>query len=61
LLSRCVSLPGDRVFILGGALNIDCSEVYKTNYELKDDNLIEKAPMWAGRAGFACAVYPNFS
>lgn len=61
LLSRCVSLPKERIFILGGASNVECETVFKTNYELIGDAMIERAPMWAARAGFACAVYPNFS
>jgi hypothetical protein len=61
LLSRCVALPGERIFILGGASTPDCETVFKTNYELAGEVMVEKAPMWAGRAGFGCAVYPNFS
>jgi len=61
LLSRCVSLPGDRVFVLGGASTIDCEQVYKSTFELVDGQMVDKAPMWTGRAGFGCAVYPNFS
>lgn len=61
LLSKCVALPGERIFILGGASDPECENVFKTNYELLDDSLVERAPMWAARAGFGCAVYPNFS
>jgi hypothetical protein len=61
LLSRCVSLPGNRVFVIGGASTIDCESVYKNTYEYTNGEMVEKAPMWTGRAGFGCAVYPNFS
>ena len=33
-LSRMVSLPGDRVFIIGGAQNIDGDNSCKETYEL---------------------------
>jgi len=61
LLSRCVSLPGNRVFVIGGASTIDSESVFKNTYEYTNGEMVEKAHMWTGRAGFGCAVYPNFS
>jgi len=43
LLSRCVSLPGDRVFVIGGASTIDCESVFKSTYEFSDGQMVEKA------------------
>lgn len=56
-----MSLPGDRVFIIGGATSNDCENTSKVTYEVVDGKLEEKAPMWNARAGFGCAVYPNHS
>ena len=60
-LSRIVSLPGDRVFVIGGAQNIDGDNSCKETYELSGPNLVQKSSMWTPRSGFGCAVYPNHS
>lgn len=60
-LSRVVALPGDRVFVIGGAQNIDGDNACKETFELQQGNFVPKASMWTGRSGFGCAVYPNYS
>jgi len=56
-----VSIPGNRIFVIGGSQDIECNVVHKTTYEVADGQLVERASMWNARAGFGCAIYPNYS
>ena len=56
---RVVSLPTGRVFVIGGAKDINGSTTLKDTKELVDGQLVEKAGMWISRAAFGVAVYPN--
>ena len=56
---RVVGLPTGRVFVIGGAKDINGSTTLKETKELVDGQLVEKAGMWIARAAFGVAVYPN--
>ena len=66
-LSKIVNLPNDRVFLIGGAEDLQCKKSYSTMYEFvlnKETNKYEqvlKSSMLISRAAFGCIVYPNFS
>ena len=65
-LSRCISLPDDRVFVIGGSSDMNCSSTTKQTVEVvKDENgqrsKVVRANMYQSRAAFGIAVYPNFS
>jgi N-acetylneuraminic acid mutarotase len=56
-----MSLPGNKVFVLGGAKDIACTTTSNQTLEIVDGQMQARAPMWTARAAFGCAVYPNFS
>lgn len=58
---RAVSLPNGRVFVIGGAKDVNCAQTVKTTLEIQDGKKIPKASMWNARSGFGLAVYPNHS
>lgn len=66
-LSRCISLPDDRLFLIGGATDINCTATTKQTVELVKDPItgkrskVSRAAMYQSRAAFGIAVYPNFS
>ncbi len=66
-LSKVVNLPNDRIFLIGGAEDLQCKKSFNTMYELiynKETNKYEqvlKANMLLSRAAFGCIVYPNYS
>ena len=66
-LQRVISLPNDRVFMVGGSSDVNCSNTKKDTYEMVKDPVTSKrkaevrTQMWQPRAAFGIAVYPNFS
>lgn len=64
-LNRLISLPQDRIFLIGGANDIQCTNTKWDTMELikegEDRKVVMKANMWTKRAAFGVAVYPNFS
>jgi len=66
-LHRIISLPNDKIFIIGGASDDKATITKKDTYELVKDpvtgirTVVQKANMWQSRAAFGIAVYPNFS
>lgn len=66
-LSRVISLPSDRLFVIGGATDIQCTSTHKQAIELIKDPItgkrskIYRTSMHQSRASFGISVYPNFS
>jgi len=58
---KTISLPGNRVFVIGGSKDISGNSCTNQTYELVDGKFEQRANMWINRAAFGCAVYPNFS
>lgn len=58
---KTISLPGDRVFVIGGSKDISGSNCTNQTHELVDGKFESRTNMWINRAAFGCAVYPNFS
>jgi hypothetical protein len=64
-LSKVVNLPNDRVFLIGGAEDLNCRKSFNTMYEFvwnQEQNkyeMVQKANMQLARAAFGCVVYPN--
>lgn len=65
-LSRCISLPDDRIFVIGGSSDMNCSSTTKQTVEIVKEQTgqrskVVRANMYQSRAAFGIAVYPNFS
>lgn len=66
-MHKVVNLPSGRVFLIGGAQDIECKYTYSNILELmyKENEgkwvSENRASMLIPRAAFGCAVYPNFS
>ena len=64
-LNRLICLPMDRIFLIGGATDIQCTNTKWDTIELVQDGeerkMTPKANMWTKRAAFGVAVYPNSS
>ena len=58
---RVVSLPSGRVFVIGGAKDINGQQTLKDTHEVVDGQFNKMASMWISRAAFGVAVYPNFT
>lgn len=66
-LQRIISLPNNKIFMVGGASDVECTNTHKDVYEFVKDEAtgkrskVKRANMWQSRAAFGIAVYPNFS
>jgi len=65
--ARVINLPGDRVFVIGGSPDQQCSSTSNSVMELTKNPITGQrertdiTPMHQARAKFGVAVYPKFS